>query len=373
MPLLNRYVLAELIKVFVVVLAAITLLMVFFFVGKEAVSQGLGAAQVIRILPYILPEALRFAVPATILFAVCSVYGRMAAFNEVVAIKALGISPMSIMWPMLVMTFLMSLATVWLNDLAVSWGRPGMQRVIMQSAEEIAYGMLRAHKSYSTKQFSITVWSVEGKKLVHPTLTFQSGGESRSITVTAEEAEMRSDPVENKLHIVFRNGKIDFGGEAQMSFAENKQTVSLSEATAKGDGSGSPSQLSLRSIPDEIVAQHRRIDDQEQRMAALAGYQMMTGDLPALTGSGWEPQQAALTDHRYRLFRLYTEPHRRWANGFSCLCFAIVGAPVAIRMRKAEFLTSFFLCFGPILLCYYPLLIFGVDQAKSGALPSYAV
>lgn len=45
MPLLTRYVLAELLKVFVVVLAAMTLFMVFFGVGKEAISQGLGVAQ----------------------------------------------------------------------------------------------------------------------------------------------------------------------------------------------------------------------------------------------------------------------------------------------------------------------------------------
>jgi lipopolysaccharide export system permease protein len=36
-------------------------------------------------------------------------------------------------------------------------------------------------------------------------------------------------------------------------------------------------------------------------------------------------------------------------------------------------LTSFFLCFLPILLCYYPLLMFGVSKAKSGMFPSWGV
>jgi len=373
MPLLTRYVLAELLKVFVVVLAAMTLFMVFFGVGKEAISQGLGVAQIIRILPYILPEALRFAVPGTILFAVCSVYGRMSSFNEVVAIKSLGISAMAILWPMFVLTFLLSLATVWLNDLAVSWGRPGVQRVIIESVEEIAYGMLRTQKSYSTKQFSMNVWGVEGRKLIHPTLSFQPSGDSPAVTVTAEEAEMRSNPAENTLHILFRNGTMDVGGNVSISFPVDERRIPLSEASAKGDKSGSPSQLPLRVIPDEIVAQRRQMDEQEQRMAALAGYQMMTGDFAALTGSGWAQQQESLQAMRSRLFRLYTEPHRRWANGFSCLCFVVIGAPIAIRLRKAEFLTSFFLCFGPILLLYYPLLILGVNAAKSGDMPSYAV
>ena len=41
--------------------------------------------------------------------------------------------------------------------------------------------------------------------------------------------------------------------------------------------------------------------------------------------------------------------------------------------RNGNALSSFFLCFLPILLVYYPLLAFGVDQAKSGALPPWIV
>jgi lipopolysaccharide export system permease protein len=73
------------------------------------------------------------------------------------------------------------------------------------------------------------------------------------------------------------------------------------------------------------------------------------------------------------LQRLYTEPWRRWANGFSCLCFVLIGAPMAIRLRHAEFLASFFACFLPILLVYYPLLAVSVGQAKDGSVPPPAV
>jgi lipopolysaccharide export system permease protein len=67
------------------------------------------------------------------------------------------------------------------------------------------------------------------------------------------------------------------------------------------------------------------------------------------------------------------EPARRWANGFSCLCFVLIGAPIAILLRSADFLTSFFLCFLPILGVYYPLLMVGINQAKLGVLPGSSV
>ena len=46
---------------------------------------------------------------------------------------------------------------------------------------------------------------------------------------------------------------------------------------------------------------------------------------------------------------------------------------VIFRLRNRDMLTSFFLCFLPILIVYYPLLVFGVDGAKDGRLPPWSV
>jgi lipopolysaccharide export system permease protein len=43
---------------------------------------------------------------------------------------------------------------------------------------------------------------------------------------------------------------------------------------------------------------------------------------------------------------------------------------MAIALRNRDFLTSFFLCFLPILVVYYPLMIIGADEAKNGHLPT---
>ena len=100
---------------------------------------------------------------------------------------------------------------------------------------------------------------------------------------------------------------------------------------------------------------------------------MLTGDFEQLTSPFWGTYTASREDLNRRLCRLLTEPHRRWSAGFSCLCFVLVGAPMAIRMRNRDFLTSFFVCFLPILLVYYPLLMFGVSGAKDGTVPAYSV
>jgi lipopolysaccharide export system permease protein len=144
MRILTRYVVLEVLKVFVVALTILTMLMILVGVVKEARDQGLEPRQVLQIIPYILPDALRYTLPGTILFAVCSVFGRMSGSNEVVALKSLGISPTTILWPVFGLAVLLSLLAVYLNDVAVSWGRRNVRRIVVESVEEIAYSMLRA-------------------------------------------------------------------------------------------------------------------------------------------------------------------------------------------------------------------------------------
>ena len=148
MYLLTRYVLFQLIGVFLLSLGGITFFMLTVGIAREAITQGVGLMQIVRMMPYILPDALRFAVPATILFASCNVFGRLSSANEIVAMKSLGISPWRILWPCFAVVVLLSFAAVWLNDLAVSWGREGVRRVVLESLEDIAYRMLETQHSY---------------------------------------------------------------------------------------------------------------------------------------------------------------------------------------------------------------------------------
>ncbi|MBI2481520.1 MAG: LptF/LptG family permease, partial [Planctomycetia bacterium] len=145
---ITRYILAEFLKMSLVMALCMTVGMMLVIVGQELVRQGLGPTAVVKLLPYALPVALAYVVPGTVLFAACSIYGRMSAMNEVTAVKSLGISPMSLLWPALLFSFLISLGAVWLNDVA-AWGRIGLKRVALESAEQIAYGMLRSSRSYS--------------------------------------------------------------------------------------------------------------------------------------------------------------------------------------------------------------------------------
>lgn len=368
----TRHILFELFKVFTVALMGLTAMMMIIGVVKEGAGQGLPMVGLLRLIPYIMPNALRWTIPTTLLLATTTVYARMSGFNEVVAVKALGISPVSILWPSYVLAFLLSLVTVWMNDLEGSWGRHGAQRVISEAIEEIAYNTLRMQKSYSSERLAINVKRVEDRRLVRVNVAIDGQGKAPSVRIIAEEAELHADPANNVLRIVLRNGTINVPGRGSFQFPDvHEQDIPLNSRNPPR--ASLPSWMPLRLIPEKIAEHSALIDRYRREMALNAVLQLATGDFDSLTGPDWFRRTGAVREMQELLSRLYTEPYRRWSQGFSCLFFVWVGAPMAVRLRNGDLLTSFFLCFLPILVVYFPLLFCMVDGAKSGGIPPWSV
>jgi lipopolysaccharide export system permease protein len=371
MRLFTRYVLREIGQIFLITLVALTTFMLLVGAVQTAIQEGLGAKQIVLALPYLLPNALMFSIPGTILFAVSMVYGRMSSANEVIALKSLGVSPMAIIWPALALAVLLSFAVVWLNDLAMSWGFYGVKQVAVDSAEEIAYSVLRSRKSFKTPAFEVTVRDVAGRQLVDPVFRLPSSTPGQSIDIRAKSAELRSVPGSGKLTLVISDFVID--GPDYSAEHPNETLEREIEIRPQEDKNPSPSHLALRQIPESIVAQRDLIERLEERLVAQNGLALLTGEFDQLSPEHWREETKNLQFQRFQLYRMQTEPPRRWANGFSCVCFALVGTAMAIRLRNADVLTSFGLCFLPILLIYYPLLAFGLDRAKAGEIHPYCV
>jgi len=348
--------------------------MVIFIVlaGNEFVDKGLGLGPLLRMTPYLLPQAMQFAVPGTMLLATTSVYGRLSGYQEIVAIKSMGISPMALVWPTLILATVVSFSAVLLNDIAVSWGRLGVQRIFIESIEEIVYGQLRMQRTYSTGNLSITVPRVEGRTLIQPILVVKATAGRPPLTVSAERAEIESDPVEGVLKVRFYDFEVD--GPVTIKNPDMYEYVmSLDELVGGNSKRRSPSTFALGEISQARREQRERIETLHREMTTHAAFSLLTGRFESLSEQTWHTHEKNLTSARYRLHRFNTEPYRRWSNGFSCLCFVLVGAAMAMRMRQTDFLAIFFICFLPILIVYYPLLMISLDKAKGGVLPPQAV
>ena len=369
--LITRYVVWELLKVFIVSSSAFVLLMLLVGLAQKAREYGISPDIVMQLVPFLLPEALMFAIPATSLFSVCVVFGRMAADNEVTALESLGLSKSMIIVPALLMSFGLSLFAVWLNDVAYAWSPFGIERVVLESTDRIVYSVLQQEGSFKSDEFTMEVSGVEGRKLIHPVVTVNSG---EQISISAASGSLIVDSENHSL--IFEMDKPSVDGEQRFQFSAGDKMsypIPLRSQDEISKTILNPSHLYLSQISNAIVSQKQELADLESRLTLQATAQLISGDFVGLSSSTWAERNKELKDARYRLARLKVVPHRRWANGFSCLAFAIIGIPVALRLRTGNYATTFGACFLPILLLYYPLFMFGLNGAKMSTLPAWSV
>jgi lipopolysaccharide export system permease protein len=337
---------------------------------KEGLSRGLPPMIMLRTMPYMMPEMLGITIPVAMLYAVCGAFGRMTGANEIVALKSLGISPMAMVWPVVVMAAFFSLGTVWMYELAATWCRPSRNQIICESIEDIAYGVLQKERFCETDQLSITVKRVEGHVLIQPTIVVKPRLSQPKVTITAAEAELFTDWKAGQLRMVCRNGQIDIEGTMPMSMSfsgEQQYTIPLPKSNPDRRHRD---WISMKDIPTtiiEITAENENLRRDLRTMKKLHEANKVLGILDSHDG----PKKISekIDDNAFRILRLKTEPFRRWSNGFTCLCFTLIGMPVAMLWRHADVLTNFFLCFLPILSVYYPLLMLSEDLATSGKPP----
>ncbi len=346
--------------------------MLLIGLAEESRDRGIGPEIVIQLVPYLIPKALMFAMPATCLFSVCVVFGRMAADNELVAIQSMGLSKSVIVLPVIVLAFAVSLFAVWLNDISFAWSYWGVERVVMQASDKIVYGVLKQEGSFRTDKFSIEVDGVEDRQLIRPTLTFHSSG-NNVLRASAASATLDANPETHSLVFTMNNGLVDAEGKASYRFdGQERREIQLKTPEQIAKSHDDPGHLYLSQIGSAISKQGKQASDLRRESAMLAATHLMTGDFVGLTSSPWKARAEKIKDADFRYHRLHVVPHRRWANGFSCLAFVIIGIPVAMKLKTGNFATTFGICFLPILFVYYPLFMYGLNGAKYLTLPPYA-
>ena len=364
MYILTRYAVWEVLKVFLAALTGLTLMVTLGMGFKQGLSMGLPPLVMLRTMPYMLPEMLGITIPVAMLYAVSSVFGRMTGTNEIVALKSLGIDPMALIWPVLVLASFLSLGTVWMYEVAATWCKPSVQRIVCESIEDIVYGVLQKDRSCDTEQFSITVKRVVGHKLISPVIKLKGQPGHPETTITADEAELHMDAAAHVLWLILTNSTVDIEGRRGFFPGTLRYEVPI---VVPPPNRHHRDWVAMNEIPNSIAEIQAEIDNLEKNLRLLKEYDKLIGNTNSHDDN--EQIQSQIADKQHQIFCLKTEPYRRWSNGFTCLCFTLIGIPVAMLWRHADGLTNFFVCFLPILAVYYPLLMISQNLSTSGTLP----
>jgi lipopolysaccharide export system permease protein len=367
--ILHRMILWELTKVFVIALVGITGILLMAGIITEASQQGLGPGQILAAIPLLIPSTLPYTIPATTLFATCVVYGRLAADNEILAIKSAGINLMLVVKPGLVLGVAMSTATLGLYYQAIPYTHRLLRALVYNDAEEFIYAILKKHGSisYSQMPWQMYVQSVRGRKLLMPVIKHKDSHSKTDLVATGDEAELHVDMSRRMILVEMSNCTVTSTDGSRVYFLSRTFEVEL-PSDFGSDKDRRPRDMTW----PEIL--RRRVEDEEEmeKLSALISVstaQMLLTDVP------WDfPQHIAQLNERMQSYRLQrialdVELLMRPALSIGCLFFILVGCPVGIWFSRSDFLSSFITCFLPIVFIYYPLMLCGTGMAKEGRLP----
>lgn len=381
--ILNRLIFAELVKVFLLALAALTGLLVTAGLVQQAMHMGLSAGQALRLIPLFVPNSLPYTIPATALFASCVVYGRLSHDNEIVAIKAAGVHLITILKPALLLGLLASAATASLYHTIIPRSQQLLYQQILSQPEELVYNVLRRDRCirHPNLNYVMYVRDVQGKRLLDVVIKRRS---KQKDPQTGQEVNGAYDMVararEARLRIDQANGKL---------YVDPDRFVIYDRNTSGATASNGPFPMDL---PDGLNGKDNKLrvtailwDDLHVRVAALREelevQERRREENRQLATNSPDPtvRQLALDqdrDFKYQvdsarrtLRNVEAELYLRPALACGALLFAVLGCPVGIWANRADYLSTFVVCFLPVVLLYYPLLLAGSGMGKDGKVP----
>lgn len=390
---IQKYIVAEIAKVFLVVITATTLVMTLAVGINEGLKQGLPMSVAMSVLPYLVPETLRMTVPASLLFSICTVFGRMSANGEITAVKSMGVHPMRLFKPALWIAYAMSLTTFLMYDVCAIWARPGMKETLIRAVDEMAYSILRSEHVLSVDGVTLAVKEVRGRQLVEPRLKFIDD-RGKPVMARASLATLEELDGSGVLRIRFCNLTVDQKNSVgilpgtlsyDIPFRDpvNKDPTRYSPAELKSTwlaGQIRHEQLKIASLQDEaetvpvdVAAASDAVQVQSAKQSYATSATSDTSDTSDTSPTTRTARGRELRNRTRRLNRLRAESPRRMSNGFAALAFAMVGIPIATWSKSQDNMTVFFMCIAPIAIIYYPLLVVGEEFARHGFWPQFSV
>lgn len=381
--ILQRYVLGEVARAFSLALLTITAVFVLLTVMTRAASAGLGPLEILSLIPYMIPASLPYTVPVSLLFSATVVYGRLAGDNEVIAVKTAGLSAMVLIWPSVLLALALSLLLNHLSATFIPESNAAGKKVIFKNLEDFFYKKLNMERYAEFPQWVIKVKSVEGRKMIDA--IFKQRAEKReaaaflprpleaedesaySMVIQADSARIDFDYSKDNAHVFFENAIV------------SKVGIDRSEANIKNDGIDIPipgkgafgqakmvEEMTVAEMEATRAEYLENIAMARKRQAVAAAWLIGSGR-PGLVD--WKEVNAAFGKFDYwqaECKKFETEIQMRQAMAWGSLFFVILGAPVGILYARRDFLSAFITCFMPIILVYYPLMLFGVNLGKEG-------
>ncbi len=339
MRILRAYILREHVGPFGVTLAGLTAVLLIGNIIKFAelvIAKGVSVFDILRLVIYLMPYMLGFTIPMACLIAIILAFGRLSTDYELIAMRASGIAPIRLVFPLLMVGLVISALLLIINDRIAPEAHLAFRRQLKSIGIKQPTAYLEAGTFIKDfPPYVIFVYQVEGKKLYNVRIYEpQPNGPTR--TIIAERGEFERLTSKRGVQLVLSDGTVDEwdplhpGSFYKVTFSTYRMTLRSDQDDPERVGK------KLREFTfKELLEERRHLKTQEIETVPVS-----------------------------------LELHRKIASSFAAFIFVTFGLALGLRSHHHERLIGFLWIFG-IFIVYYLGMVGTNALALKGWLPPW--
>ena len=339
--ILSLYIIREISSLFLLGIVIFTLVLLMgrlITLTDLVVSHGVPLADVSRMIMYLIPSFLVFTIPMAFLLAVLLAFGRLSSDNEIVVLKASGLSLFQVMPPVIFCALVAVLLALGASTIGVPWGNSAFRELSFQVLKRNISATIR-EKTFWDDIPGVVMYTdhyEEQSRTLKGVVIHDGRNPDRPMTIFAQDGVVTSEVGSQALLLSLHNGSIHIAGTGGLyrlvHFGEYSMTIGEKKSS---------SEISWNE-PDMWISELQR----------------QIGD-PG-------------TSAKNRL-KMVAELHSRFTFPFASLVFAILAVPLGIQNRRSGKSSGFTVSI-VIIFAYYVLMsVVRTLAEKGGFFPAVAL
>jgi LPS export ABC transporter permease LptF/LPS export ABC transporter permease LptG len=345
---LNRYIISEILGPMGLGFLVYTFILLLRFLFQSAemiIRRGLPISIVGEMLLVTLPNIVVLTLPMSLLFGILIAVGRLSSDSELTAMRASGISLVSLYRPVLLVSGVFTVLNALLMIYVLPWGNHSLQtlrleiltRTMSQQVEPRVF-----YEEWVGKSIYVFDAPPPGRrwKGVFLAETESTANPKSQITV-ADWGEIKVDPTGERVVLALTNAV--------------RHTVDLNRPFTY--------EMSRHQELD-VVLEDQFTSEQKAKMAASKGVRELT--MPELQHLRRDP----LVPPETRNLAL-VELHKKFSIPFACVVFGLFALPLGINNRRGGKTSGFAISIA-IIVVYYIMINNGEEAARFGKLAPWA-
>lgn len=345
---LNRYIVSEIMGPMGLGFLVYTFILLLRFLFQSAemiIRRGLPISIVGELLMVTLPNIVVLTLPMSLLFGILIAVGRLSSDSELTAMRASGISLLSLYRPVLFVSGVLTVLNALLMIYVLPWGNHSLQELRLEILTRTMSQQVEPRVFYEEwvgKSIYVFEAPPPGRrwKGVFLAETDTTSPSPKSQITVADWGEIKVDPTGERVVLALTNAV--------------RHTVDLNRPIGY--------EISRHKELD-VVLEDQFTSEQKAKMASSKGVRELTmAELRHLRRDASVPPET-------RNLAL-VELHKKFSIPFACIVFGLFALPLGINNRRGGKTSGFAISIA-VIVVYYIMINNGEEAARFGKLPPW--